>query len=310
MLIYFKLFLTAVFWGGTFIAGRTLAGHIAPFSAAFLRYVMASAVLLFVVLQSRRRLPRLNGRQSVAIVLLGLTGIFSYNYCFFKGLQTVTASRASLIVANNPIFITLFSFLLLHEKMTARKVVGILLSVTGACIVIARGDVADLFREGLAVGDIYILGCVASWVTYTLVGKSLMTALSPLIAVTYSAVVGTVALGIPAVNEGVFRDLVHYSSSDWLNLIYLAVFGTVVGFFWYYEGVKQIGPSRAGQFINFVPVSALLMAFLILSEPVTVSLLVGAALVISGVYLTNAKSGRNMPLRGGENSFDSKDQKR
>lgn len=304
MLIYIKLFLTAVFWGGTFIAGRTLAGHIAPFSAAFLRYVMASAVLLLVVLQRRRRLPRLNSRQSVAIVLLGLTGIFSYNYCFFKGLQTVTASRASLIVANNPIFITLFAFLLLQEKMTVRKVVGIVLSVTGACIVISRGSFVELFRTGLAVGDVYILGCVASWVAYTLIGKSLMTTLSPLTSVAYSAVIGTLALGIPAANEGVFRDLLRYAGSDWLNLLYLAVFGTVIGFFWYYEGVKQIGPSRAGQFINFVPVSALLMAFLILDEPVTASLLVGAVLVISGVYLTNSAT------QPSENSFDSESQKR
>jgi drug/metabolite transporter (DMT)-like permease len=56
---------------------------------------------------------------------------------------------------------------------------------------------------------------------------------------------------------------------------------------WFYEGIKKIGPTKAGLFINFVPISAILMAFLFLDEPLTFSLLVGAILVTIGVYLTN-----------------------
>jgi drug/metabolite transporter (DMT)-like permease len=61
----------------------------------------------------------------------------------------------------------------------------------------------------------------------------------------------------------------------------------VLGFVWFYEGIKKIGPTKAGLFINFVPISAILMAFLFLDEPLTFSLLVGALLVTTGVYLTN-----------------------
>ena len=67
-------------------------------------------------------------------------------------------------------------------------------------------------------------------------------------------------------------------------------FGTVLGFVWYYEGIKVLGPTRAGQFINFVPICAIVLAFFILGEPLTWSLLVGAAFVISGVSLTNMRS--------------------
>ena len=69
--------------------------------------------------------------------------------------------------------------------------------------------------------------------------------------------------------------------------MYLAVFGTVIGFVWFYEGVKAVGPTRAGLFINFVPISAVVLGFLVLHEQITWSLAVGAALVLSGVYLTN-----------------------
>ena len=81
-----------------------------------------------------------------------------------------------------------------------------------------------------------------------------------------------------------------YSLADWTSILFLGVFGTVLGFVWYYEGIRKIGPTKAGQFINFVPISAVLLAFLILGEPITWSLLTGGLFVISGVYLTNIKS--------------------
>jgi drug/metabolite transporter (DMT)-like permease len=63
----------------------------------------------------------------------------------------------------------------------------------------------------------------------------------------------------------------------------------VIGFVWYYQGIKAIGPTRAGQFINFVPMSAIVLAFFILGEPLTPSLVLGALFVITGVYITNAR---------------------
>jgi drug/metabolite transporter (DMT)-like permease len=87
--------------------------------------------------------------------------------------------------------------------------------------------------------------------------------------------------------EGPAKNLGSASWVDWVSIAYLAVFGTVLGFVWFYEGVHQIGAPRAGLFINFVPVSAVVLAAIILREPITWSLAVGAALVLSGVFLTN-----------------------
>jgi drug/metabolite transporter (DMT)-like permease len=114
-----------------------------------------------------------------------------------------------------------------------------------------------------------------------------MKDLSPFIPVFYSSVVGAAALFVPAYFEGMMRDWVHYATADWFGIFYLGFFGTVLGFVWYYQGIKMIGPMKAGQFINFVPISAVLLSFFILGEPITLSLLVGAIFVISGVYLTN-----------------------
>jgi drug/metabolite transporter (DMT)-like permease len=288
MLTYVKLLLTALFWGGTFIAGRVVAQDAGPFSAAFARFAMASVLLLGLTWQAEGRLPPIKKQHLLPIALLGMTGIFAYNFFFFTGMKLIAAGRASTIVATNPIFITLLSALLFKEKLRPLKVAGILLSVGGAIMVISRGDPRQVLRGGLGWGELFIFGCVLSWVIYSLVGKALMAELSPLTAVAYSSLAGAAALLVPAYLEGAVQDFSHYSNLSWLGLAYLALFGTVLGFRWYYEGIKRIGPARASIFINFVPISAVILAFLLLREPITVSLLSGAVLVSSGVYLTNS----------------------
>ena len=82
-------------------------------------------------------------------------------------------------------------------------------------------------------------------------------------------------------------DAPAYSWGAWCNLAYLGWFGTVLGFVWYYEGIRKIGPSRASLFINFVPISAICLAHFILGEPLSWSLVIGGVLVIAGVSLNN-----------------------
>jgi drug/metabolite transporter (DMT)-like permease len=296
--IYVKLLMTAIFWGGTFIAGRVIVGHVNPVAAAFLRFVVASLFLVMLTLKSEG-LPRpMGGKKIIALLLLGITGVFAYNLFFFKGLELISAGRASLIIANNPIFIAIFSFLFFAEKMTPLKVVGILISVSGAVIAISGGNPAALLSGGLGMGDAYIFCAVCSWVAYSLIGKRAMNQFSPLAAVTGAAVIGMVMLSIPAWLSGMPAELPLYRPIDWAAIFYLGFFGTVLGFVWYYDGIKAIGPARASLFINFVPLSAITLGYLLLDEPVTFSLLFGAALVVSGVILTNTVSVRVLKKAG------------
>ncbi len=294
-MIYVKLFLTAVLWGGTFVAARIVAATVPPFSAAFWRFAVASAALVLIVLVRGGGLPPLRRHQVLPAVLLGLTGVFAYNVFFFLGLQTVTAGRAALIVANNPVFIALFSALLFKERLSGHNLVGIAACLTGAVVVISRGDPAAVLTGGIGRGELFILGCVASWVSYSLIGKVILRDLSPLQAVTWSCLIGTVALLPFALGEGLVRQIGHVPPAAWIGLFYLGLLGTAVGFFWFYEGIRAIGPSRAGVFINFVPVSGVLFGRLILSESLTPALAAGAALVVGGVFLTN-RPGRRKRL--------------
>ncbi|MBW2437355.1 MAG: DMT family transporter [Deltaproteobacteria bacterium] len=286
MVTYVKLLLTAIFWGGTFVAGRSLAQHVGPYSAAFLRFAVASLFLVFITWKVEGRLALLKRGQLLPVFLLGLTGVFFYNVFFFKGLKLIEAGRAAIIIANNPILIALLSAAIFKEKLNAIKATGIGISVTGAILAISKGDLRVILQGHLGWGEFYIFLCVASWVTFSLLGKAVMSGLSPLASVTYSSLTGTLLLLIPAFREGIVN-CINFSIYDWWNIFYLGFFGTVLGFVWFYEGIKKIGPTKAGLFINFVPISAILLAFFLLDEPVTFSLLIGALLVTTGVYLTN-----------------------
>ena len=287
MVVYGKLFLTAIFWGGTFVAARVVAQDVAPYSASFLRFLTASLFLFAMIILKEGRVPPPKRHQVTPAILLGMTGVFAYNVFFFFGMKTVSAGRASLIVASNPVFISLLSAFFFRERLDAGKAMGILLCLTGATLVISRGDILSLFTGGVGWGEVFILGCVASWVAYSLIGKFIMRDFSPLAAVTYSCLIGCAALLPPALMEDITGLIGGFPLRDWIGLLYLGFFGTVLGFFWYYEGIRAIGPSRAAVFINFVPVSGVFFGWLLLAEAVNLSLLTGATLVLGGVYLTN-----------------------
>jgi drug/metabolite transporter (DMT)-like permease len=288
VVIYIKLLVTAIFWGGTFIAGRVVARDVGPFSAAFLRFAVASIFLLLITYKTESRLPPVKKAQVIPLILLGMTGVFSYNVFFFKGLKIIHAGRASVIIASNPVFIALFASYLFKEKLSLIQFAGIIISVSGAIVVISRGNPIEIFKGNAGLGEVFIFFCVMSWVAYSLIGKAVMKDLSPLVSVSYSSVVGALGLFIPAYLEGMVQHFSHYTKIEWLGIFYLGFFGTVVGFVWYYEGIKAIGATKASQFINFVPISAVVLAFFLLAEPVPSSLVIGTLMVCAGVYLTNS----------------------
>lgn len=285
--IYLKLALAAVFWGGTFISGKLLATDLSPTVAAFLRFALASAVLLGLTWRYHGHLPRINRDDLLPLLFLGLSGVFAYNVFFFSGLRQIEASRAAIIIANNPVMIAIGAAIFYGENLSPKKIMGIILSVAGAITVVVRGELSQLFTGGVGWGELMIFGCVLSWTTYSLVGRRAMRNFSPLVAVTYSAVAGAVLLLPLALLSGLGAQVAAGSLTTWGHIGYLALFGTVLGFVWYYQGIVRIGSTRAGQFINIVPLTAVCLSILLLGEPLTWSLLVGLLLVSAGLYLTN-----------------------
>ncbi|EPR31432.1 protein of unknown function DUF6 transmembrane [Alkalidesulfovibrio alkalitolerans DSM 16529] len=284
---YVKLVLSMLIWGGTWVAGRIVAAEMEPFSAAFLRFLFAGVFLLAVTFRVERRFPLPERGQLVPLALLGLTGIFGYNAFFFSALQTVEAGRASLIIASIPACMALLACLFMGERLSPSRLAGIPLSLFGVAVILSDFHPERLFTGGVGRGELFLFGCVASWTAYSLLGKRFMTTMSPLFAVTWSCLMGCALLFPFALGEGLAARVATVSPAVWGNLVFLGVMATGLAFCWYYAAIKAIGASRAGVFINLVPVAAIGLGVLILGEKVTLSLAFGGAMVMTGVFMTN-----------------------
>jgi drug/metabolite transporter (DMT)-like permease len=192
-----------------------------------------------MALNQNRQLFSVGWKQLPLLVLLGFSGIFAYNYFFFKGLKTVPASRGALLVALNPIFVMLMSAIVYHERITLRKVVGIVISLAGVIVVISRGRVTELMG-GLETGDLFMLGCPLTWAIYTMSGKPVLKYTTPLQASAWASMSGLIMLLLFSTGESFPEN--NIPPKVWLALAYLGIVGTVIAFVWYYDGIKKIGP--------------------------------------------------------------------
>jgi drug/metabolite transporter (DMT)-like permease len=278
-----------MFFGSTFIAGRVLAQNLPPFTSSFLRFFVAALFLIIFLLSRSTKIPSIDFKTFLQILVLALSGIAGYNYFFFSGLKLIDASQASIIVSLNPALISILSFLFFQEKLNPVKIFGILLSLLGALIVITKGQLNLLLTGNIGIGELYILGCVICWSTFTIISKLVIQRIAPLIAITLACVMGAILLFIPAWQEGQLFNFTHFGLEVWLSILALSILGTVLAYIWYYEGIDKIGTSRTGIFINFVPVWATAMAILILDEQITISFIIGSLIVLSGVFLVNLK---------------------
>lgn len=288
MTTYLSLVLTMFFWGGTFIAGRTLAGTVPPANSAFLRFAIATLALAVLarLIDGKISIPPKN--QWLSLLFLGMTGVFSYNMLFFSGLQHIGAGRASLIIALNPLAITLAAVFFLGERLTLRKFFGIVISLSGALFVISNGHPTSIISGGFGQGEAAILGCVASWTAYSVIGRTVLKTLSPLAAVFYSSFVGSFLLFPFTFQHDLITTIFVYSATEWTSLIFLGLCGTAIGFSLYYQAIKKIGASRCSVFINLVPLFSILLSWLILKESIKPLVLVGGLILLTGVYLVNS----------------------
>lgn len=293
IITYMTLVLTMLFWGGTFIAGRALAGAVSPAHAAFLRFAIASIALFFLTFIADGKLAVPPKKQWFSLLLLGFTGVFGYNVFFFSGLQHIGAGRASLIIALNPLVITIFATIFLKESLNFKQFIGILLSLTGAIFVISNGHPETLMTTSFGKGEMAMIGCVLSWSAYSLIGRTVLASLSPLTSVFYSSLIGTLLLLIPALQDGLVQSIAAIKMTEWLILCYLGICGTALGFSLYYQAIKNIGATRSGVFINLVPLFSIILSWFILSESVKTAVIAGGLILLVGVTVTNYCRSKN-----------------
>jgi drug/metabolite transporter (DMT)-like permease len=284
-MVYLLLVLTAIIWGGTFVAAKVVVAELHPLVAASTRYVLAFLILLPFMIYAEGRRARIAVKDIPLLAALGTTGIFLYNAFFFGGLQWTSATNGSLLVATGPSVTAILSALFLKERLTLTKVVGLVMSLIGVIIIVTSGSLGVLVNLRFNVGDLMLAVSTTSWSVYSVLGKIAGHRHHPITSTTYAFGFGALLLTLFAVPHWSAGTLSHFTPVVIYCLLFMAVLASAVCFVIWFHGIRKIGASRAAIFQNIVPVSAAALAILFLDERLRAFHVIGAILVLGGVSL-------------------------
>lgn len=288
-LIYGMLALATSTWGSAFIAGKIAVESFEPATVAFFRFFGATILLFPLMWVLEKDRPKPTKKDWFLFAMLGLTGIALYNIFFFLASKHAPVIKSSLFIASNPILIIILSAIFLKEKISRNQLVGLMLALLGVSFIITNGHLEVLLTMTYEPIDLILLGAVVCWALYSVIGRVVLRKYSSIVSTTYAVAFGTIMLFPFALAETSFEDLAVSTSSAWIAIGHMSVFVTVISFIMYYYGIQQIGASKASIFINFMPISAVVMASLILGEALTLPHLIGAFFVLTGVTLSTYK---------------------
>ncbi|MDF1539652.1 MAG: DMT family transporter [Candidatus Thorarchaeota archaeon] len=291
---YYGLLIIATFtWGASWVCAKILVDISPPLTIGFFRFLIAS--ILFIVLLADRRVSfrALFSRANMKwLILLGLTGIFGYGVLFLVGMTFTTAAQGSIIAGFNPVTISIFALLIHKEKLKPKwKYVGFGISFIGVIFVVGVQAIIDFQPEHL-LGNLIILGAMCIWGLYSSIAKSAMKTMTPLEATGGSAVIGMLFFGAGAIFEQPWTLPTFGELDFWINVGFLGIFTTVVGFLLFFICVDKLGATRTGGFINFVPVFGTALSVLILKETIYWTFMLGLLLIITGVSIMNYSRNR------------------
>ncbi len=282
-----KLFLAPVIWGGALAAGRVVSAELPAFTTSCIRFFIASLFMIPSLYMKEKKFPKPSKQDCIWIVLLSIIGVVLFNVLLFTSLKTITAVRSSVLLAFTPVVVALIARVLFKEKITLLIGLGIIAAIIGAVLTITNGDVQGVIASGIALGDVYMLGAVLAWAAYSIIIKLAMSRLSPLALLTYGSVAGVLILIPITFFEQAWATVPHLSAPALWSLLYLSIGAAGLAYLWYYEGIAEVGSSKASVFLNVEPVAAIFFGVLLLGEELSVIIAIGAILVIGGLFLTN-----------------------
>ena len=301
LLAYLALLTTAVIWG---VAGPvikvTLEG-IGPFSFLALRFLINAIVIApFFYLHLKKHPIKWNDLPRLSILtLLGTTTTLAL---IFLGLERTTALDATLIIATVPLFIVIGGSLIcikgvvcLRETVTRLEKIGLAIALTGVGITVLQ----PLLEQGLLtsenlVGNLLILASNITWAAFTIGSKEDFRRHSPFLITAFSFIFGFLTF-IPLAfleNPDLLVTVSRLPSATWAGVFYMSLLSSIIAYLTYAWGLSKIEASEAALFLYLEPLFAAPFAYLWLGEVITPTFLLGAAVIATGVILTEYRPPR------------------
>jgi len=291
--VYSQLILTMLIWGAAWPVGRLLAEGLPTVSIAVIRYVIVVPVLL-LILRLREGAIHIRREWIPTLVLLGLLSTTLYQIFFLYGVKYAAASDDSIVIGASPVMIGVLASVYAQERLTRWKILGLLVGLSGVVLIGFLSPNPGVLNRPLGLRLVFF-GAL-SYALYTILLRRFVKKtnsnqdgvhVSSLSINSWMAVFGLLFLAPFTIVEQPWN--YAWSRDSWIGILYLALLSTIVGYYLYIEGVTKIGAGRASVFSNLVPVFGVLTGALILQEAVSIWTVVSLALIMTGVYLVNAK---------------------
>jgi drug/metabolite transporter (DMT)-like permease len=278
--------LPPLFWAGNFVLGRALHTEIPPLALSFWRWVLALLILLpFAYPRVRHQWGLLRQRWPV-LALFALLAVTNYNTFAYVGLQSTTATNGVLLTSATPVLILGLSWMLLGQRVQPRQGVGMVLSLVGVLLIVAKGDAGRLAGLRLNRGDLWILAAGLDWALYSVCLRWRPTGLDPLVFLTATVALGCIPLAVLYAWDLLMGRGFAPTPANLAALGYVALFPSVLAYVIWNRAVADLGANRTGQYIHLMPVFGAMLAAMLLGERPGWFHGAGFVLIMTGIWLS------------------------
>ena len=272
-------------WAGNTIAGRISTGEISPMVVVFLRWFIISIFLILFL--NKKLISNLKPirRKFVWLGLMGSLGLTGFNSLFYIAAQNTTAINLGIIQGIMPAIILLGSVILFKEAVNTTKVTGLIIAFLGVLVVVSQGDYYRLILLSFNYGDIVMLCACFFYSGFTL-GLKNKPVIDPIVLMTYFSLSALIfSIPLLAVEYYLGSAQLPATRTAWITILYIAFVPSFLAQVFFIRGVELVGASKAGLFINFLPIFAAILGVLLLGERLYTYHLISLFIVLLGVYL-------------------------
>jgi len=280
------IFAVAV-WGASFIATKVALAEVSPVTVVWLRFAMG-VVVLGVAVVARRQLALVPLSGLALFALLGLIGITFHQWLQSNALVTSQASTSAWIVTTTPVFMAILGRLVLRERLGLQRIGGIALAAFGVLLVVTHGHLATLAagRFG-APGDILMVLSAPNWAVFSVLSRGALRSHPATRTMFYVMTLGWLATtALFAAGPGT-AEIGHLSARGWAAIAFLGVACSGLAYIAWYDALQHMPASQAGALLYFEPLVAMVIAAIVLGEPIGAATIGGGVTILLGVWLVN-----------------------
>lgn len=276
----------AFFWGTVGIVGkRVFATGIDPFTVVVIRILVPFILIgCYIFLFDRKKII-IRKKDLLLFVFCGIATVALTNICYFKAIDLTTATTAVILLYTSPAFVIILAYFLLRESINWIKLSSLTFTMLGCWLVVKGYDVNSL-KVNLP-GILYGLGSGVTYAMYSILGRSFTKNYHPLTVVFYAF--GVAGLFIALFKSPMSIIEANLSLDQWLHLLYIGIFGSLVPYTLYTWGLSRGESGIAAVIAAFEPIVASLLAYFILGEILEIWQIFGIFMVIMAMVLTKVR---------------------